>query len=217
LGTLGGPRSCAYAINSTNLIVGVADLPDHRRRAFRFVNGKMAALPPLAGGNYSAAFDVNDAGDIVGASELGSVATKPLIHAVLWRGSEPQDLGALSATGNSIAYAINNQGDVVGVSDTASGERVFLYADGKIRDLNIRGHAFAINHQRQIVGTVTPAERGRPRGFVWENGELRELDNLIPANIWHIEIAYRVNNRGQLLCSGYGNGNLHALLLNPLH
>ena len=215
LGTLGGPRSCAYAINSANIIVGVADLPDHRRRAFRFADGKMVALPPLVGGNYSAAFDVNDAGDVVGASEFGSPTAKPSIHAVLWHGSELKDLGTLSHTGNSIAYAINNQGDVVGVSDSALGERVFLYADGKIKDLNIRGHAFAINDRRQIVGTITPAERSRPRGFLWEHGELRDLDNLIPPNTWHIETVYRVNDRGQLLCSGYGNGNLHALLLNP--
>lgn len=78
------------------------------------------------------------------------------------------------------------------------------------------GHAFAINDQGQIVGTLAPPERGRPIGFLWENGTVRDINTLIHLDTYRIEAAYRINNRGQILCSGFGYGQLHALLLNPV-
>jgi len=216
LGTLGGQRSRAYAINNKNVIVGVSELEDHQQRAFRYADGTMVPLAPLPGGKYSAAFDINDAGVIVGGSGIESATSKPIVHAVLWRDGVALDLGTVSGKGNSLAYALNSRGDVVGIADEHSEETVFLYSEGKMRDLGIRGHAFSINDQRQIVGTLAPEERGRPRGFLWENGEVRDINTLIQDDTYRIEIAYRINNRGQILCSGFGQGHMHALLLNPV-
>ncbi|MGA3131492.1 MAG: hypothetical protein ABSD59_11870 [Terracidiphilus sp.] len=84
-------------------------------------------------------------------------------------------------------------------------------------DLDIDGHAFAINDRRQIVGTITPEERGHPRGFLWQNGTVYDINTLIPADTYRIDAAYRINNRGQILCSGLGKGHMHALLLNPIN
>jgi probable HAF family extracellular repeat protein len=133
----------------------------------------------------------------------------------------PQDLGALEEGGNSIAYAVNDQGEVTGVSDLDGEETVFLYRQGTLHDLHIDGHAFAINNAHDIVGTLTPAERARPRGFLWRDGVLRDLNTLLVSDSYRIEVAYRINDRGQILCSGVsqpgmGPGSLHALLLNPL-
>jgi len=205
LGTLGGLRSQAYAINNQGVIVGVSALKDNRQCAFRFADGKMTCLDPLPGEIYSVAFDINRAGVIVGGFGVASTSVKPVVHAVLWRGNKPQDLGSLSRNGNSIAYAINNHDDVVGVSDLGMEDEVLL------------GHAFAINDQRHIVGTLTAEERGHPRGFLWENGTVHDIDTLIPAGTYRIEAAYRINNLGQILCSGFGNGQMHALLLNPIN
>ena len=215
LGTLGGLRSRAYAINNQGMIAGVSELPGGQQRAFRYSNGKMAPLNTLPGGSYGIAFDINDSGVIVGGSGLPSSTPKPLIHAVIWRGNSVHDLGALSEKGNSLAYAINNHDDVVGVSDTGDDESVFLYADGKMQDLHIAGHALSINDQRQIVGTLTPQERKRPRGFLWENGELHDLNTLLPPDTYRIEVAYRINNRGQILCRGYAKDGFHLVLLVP--
>lgn len=217
LGTLGGLRSRAYAINDRDVIVGVSSLKDNRQCAFRYANGKMACLEPLPGETYSVAFDINRAGVIVGGFGTASTSAKPVVHAVVWRGDKAQDLGTLSGEGDSIAYAINNRDDVVGVSDLALEDEAFLYADGRMTDLGIAGHAFAINDQRQIVGTLTPSERGLPRGFLWENGAVKDINTLIPANTYRIDAAYRINDLGQILCSGFGNGHMHALLLNPIH
>src|SRR5580704_4096617 len=134
----------------------------------------MVALNPLPGGTHSVAFDINNVGMIVGGSELLSNAAKPVVHAVLWRGTTPQNLGAIDRNGNSIAYAINNLGDVVGVSEVRKERTVFLYSQGEMHDLDIRGRAFAINDQRQIVGALDLEERGRPRGFIWNSGKVRD-------------------------------------------
>jgi probable HAF family extracellular repeat protein len=215
LGTLGGLRSRAYAINNSDVAVGVSELENKGQRAFRYARGKMQALDALPGGAYSVAFDINNSGVIVGGSGIPSSSKKPLVHAVLWRRSKPRDLGTLDGAGSSIAYAINRHDEVTGVSDVGSEETVFLYSRGKMSDLGIRGHAFAINDARQIVGTLSPTGRGRPRGFLWENGVVRDINTLIAGNTYQIEAAYRINDRGQILCSGAGNGHLRILLLNP--
>jgi probable HAF family extracellular repeat protein len=217
LGTLGGLRSRAYAINNTDVVVGVSELENKDQRAFRYADHTMRSLDALPGGTYSIAFDINNAGLIVGGSSIPSHSKKPSVHAVLWGGYTPQDLGTLDGTGNSIAYAINQKGDVTGVSDRGDDENGFLYSHGKMIDLGIHGHAFAINDQRQIVGTLAPAERARPRGFLWEEGIVRDLNTLLADQTYRIETAYRINDQGQILCDGVGNDHLHALLLNPIH
>lgn len=220
LGTLGGRRSRAYAINEHDVVVGVSELSDGTQHAFHYA-GTMEPLDTLSGGTYSIAFDINSAGVIAGASSLPTTSEKPRVHAVLWLNGVPQDLGALEEAGNSVAYAVNDHGDVTGVSDRDGEETVFLYQQGRMRDLHIRGHAFAINNARDIVGTLEPPERGRPHGFLWHQGVVRELNSLLIAATYQIEVAYRINDRGQILCSGVGQsgtgqGNLHALLLKPI-
>lgn len=225
LGTLGGQRSRAYAINNHDVVVGVSELADGTQRAFRYA-GSMEPLETLTGGTYSIALDINSEGVIAGASALPSTPDKPRVHAVLWLNGVPQDLGALEESGNSIAYAVNERGEATGVSDFDGEETVFLYRQGTMRDLHIRGHALGINNAGDIVGSLEPPERGRPRGFLWHEGELTELGTLIPTGGYQIEVAYRINDRGQILCSGTGRplagqppivqGTLHALLLKPL-
>ena len=215
LGTLGGRRSRAYAINDRDVVVGVSELSDGTQRAFRYTD-KMQPLEVLPGATYSIAFDISNAGLIAGASSVPSILNRPQIHAVLWREGSPQDLGVLEETGNSIAYAVNDHGEVTGISDLDGEETVFLFHNGTMTDLHIHGHAFAINNAHAIVGTLEPPERGRPRGFLWQDGVLRDLDTLLMTDTYRIEVAYRINDRGQILCSGVGDGNLHALLLNPI-
>jgi len=220
LGTLGGQRSRAYAINDHDVVVGVSELADGTQRAFRYA-GRMEPLDSLPGGTYSIAFDINSAGLIAGASALPSSSDRPRVHAVLWLIGVPQDLGALEESGNSIAYAVNDRGEATGVSDLDGEETVFLYSQGAMRDLHIRGHALGINNAHDIVGSLEPSERGRPHGFLWHEGVLTELNTLVPAGPYQIEVAYRINDRGQILCSGVGQpvtgqGSQHVLLLNPV-
>ena len=65
LGTLGGSKSFAYAINETGQIVGGSDITDDSvYHAVRWQNEGMLDLGTL-GGSESEAFGINDAGQIV--------------------------------------------------------------------------------------------------------------------------------------------------------
>jgi probable HAF family extracellular repeat protein len=85
------------------------------------------------GGVGSSAFDINDAGTVVGGSILPSGDS----HAIVYQDGQMRDLGTLGGN-RSTAWAINNKGDIVGVSAILNGSanHAFLYHDGKMIDLN---------------------------------------------------------------------------------
>jgi probable HAF family extracellular repeat protein len=92
-------------------------------------------LGTFSGGSFSEAWDINDAGEIVGVANSGSGLT----HAIRWKrdvvsGAITQtDLGSLAGGGSSTAFAINKVGKIIGDSGvfnpTASGIHGFLYDD----------------------------------------------------------------------------------------
>lgn len=161
LGAFSGDRSDAYGINDagevvgTALVTGVGGAPN-TWRAFEYSGGALTALG--IGGAYSIAWDINNAGQVVGewgpSSEGGS-------HAFVFKDGVLTDLGDLGG-GISYALSINDRGDIVGNGTTGRGDTVhgFIYADGKLVDLNtllvapdgweIRG-ASAVNEGRQIA------------------------------------------------------------------
>jgi probable HAF family extracellular repeat protein len=221
LGTLGGSWSRAYAINDHDVIVGVSELATKQRRAFRYVEGRMSELSPLAGGKSSIAFGINETGSVAGGSEVPhGDSVRMAVHAVLWRDGTPTDLGSLSANGSSLAYAVNNRDEAVGKADLAAGETAFLYSNGKMLDLGIEaGHAFAINDRRQIVGSQQIGEERHPHstGFLWDNGAFYDLNSCLPeGSPYRIQGAFRINNAGQIAAIGIFKDQLHALLLTPM-
>ncbi len=117
LGTLDnaeGSWSVACKINDSGQVVGTASYgsADH---AVLWQNDTIEDLGTL-GGRYSEAFDIDNAGDVVGDSEVidsetGGVSS----HAFVWSHGIMQDLGMLIGdTYNSQAVAINDQGQIIG-------------------------------------------------------------------------------------------------------
>src|SRR5205085_2458876 len=200
---------------------GISQLANKQEQAFLHVDGKMSPLAPLAGGNSSVAFAVNDAGTVVGGSEVAHTnSVKVAVHAVLWRNGTPMDLGVLRPDGSSVAHAVNNHDEAVGTADGLAGKTVFLFRNGRMSDLGIqRGRAFAINDQRQIVGTQQVGEDRHPHslGFLWDHGNFHDLNNCLPkSSPYQIQEAFRINNAGQILATGVVEDQLHALLLTPV-
>lgn len=130
------------------------------------------------GGSWSRAWDINDAGQVVGESGTGTRT-----HGFLWDTSI-QDLGAHSGS-HSYAYGINNDGTVVGASrvpTAASANHAFIW-DPTIEDLHLSAPlsgtvsiARSINDDGVVVGLMS---NGTTRAFVYDGTTLVDLHPLL--------------------------------------
>ena len=229
LGTLGGTKSAAYALNEQGQVVGYSTTATGARHAFLWTPGAgMRDLGVLAEGLGSIARGINDRGAVVGQSTLPYPATarNPETHAFLWTpAGGMQDLGALGGElTSSVAYDINNAGQVVGRSYSADRiippdpgsdaeyfSRAFLWAPGQgMKDLGALASgyavAYAINDAGLIVGkswvsTVLSEEYGYSgRPVLWEPGQaIRDLGGLRDGA--HNSAAYGINEAGLVVGS----------------
>ncbi|HEX5075458.1 MAG TPA: PKD domain-containing protein [Gemmatimonadaceae bacterium] len=229
LGTLGGTKSAAFAINEQGQVVGYSTTATGARHAFLWTPGAgMRDLGVLADGLGSVARGINDRGEVVGESTLPipAIPRNPETHAFLWTPtSGMQDLGALGGElTSSVAYDINNAGQVVGRSYSADRiippdpgsdleyySRAFLWAPGQgMKDLGAleSGYAvaYAINDAGLIVGKSWVSRvlsedygySGRP--VLWAPGQtIRDLGGLRDGA--HNSAAYGINEAGLIVGS----------------
>jgi probable HAF family extracellular repeat protein len=229
LGTLGtGNDASAVFINDSGQIAGVSytnTTPNPStgvptQDPFFWDNDKMVDLGTL-GGVYASAAALNNLGQVAGNSDLADVTAFP--HAFLWsRKTGMQDLGTLGGT-FSQADDLTGAGDVVGAS-TISGDQTFfavLWKNGAIKALGVLpgdcySSAYAINSKRQIVGDSYDCNF-LTRPFLWENGEMIDLQKFVPTDADMIlSEPSSINDRGEI--AGYGflsNGTANAFLLIP--
>lgn len=166
----------------------------------------------LPGGNgSSAAFAINDQGQVVGES----VVAEGGIDAFLWESATGMtDLGTLPDGHGTQAFGINNKGQVVGSTSVGpQGEvHAVLWDNGIPIDLGL-GIAQGINDAGQVVGG------GYGYAFIWDrvNG-MRNLNDLIdPSSGWYTDNALAINGKGAIAAIGSkGTVYPHALLLTPV-
>jgi len=196
LGTL-GDSSGAHGINEVGQVVGVslADLPGGQLglRGFLWENGAMSALDPLPDDVATQAFDVNDAGEIVGSSWRYTTQFFTTDQATLWRdgGAEIVDLGRVPAAPGSCSEA----------------------------PFWSKSIARAINDRGQIVGEAMCIASGAPKAaFLWEDGVMHNLNDLIPEGTGlDLRSARDINEDGQIV--GYAideSQRVRAFLLTPV-
>src|SRR5262249_51229058 len=112
------------------------------------------------GGDFSEAKDINNAGQVVGESQIMGAKGYPVWHAVRWgSGGTMTDLGTLGGD-HSWAVGINKAGGIVGGSQLASGIRSsFVWQNGVMTAIGPTGSngvdgasGVDINDNGQILG-----------------------------------------------------------------
>jgi len=156
---------------------------------------------PAAGPSADA---INDSGQVLGNCPVGDNE----YAAIVWTNDTPTVLPTLGGA-SALGTAISSNGLVVGTSTTSTGaEDGFLWSNGTMTDLGSTFSPAAVNASGVIVGGQ----------FVYSNGTLQNLNNLIPAGSGYtIQSATGINDNGQIVADATdtATGQTQALLLNP--
>jgi probable HAF family extracellular repeat protein len=213
-----GRQSAAYGINNAGTITGSlstgtcggpftpcpAGLGD--THAFEYKGTTLTDLGTL-GGDYSVGRGINNRGEIVGGSNR--VAGGPL-HLFLFDHGKMGDLGTLK--GNSTGgLAINDQGQIIGAA-TGIG---FLYSNGNFHRLPaFNGGTYSlpagINNGGAVVGTSDVYGGGPTRAFLYTDGDLIDLNNIVDPSLPLLTTAAGINDKGQIVATGL-NGKSYVL------
>ncbi len=220
LGTLGGASSGAFAINNSGQIVGQStlitggDVPSHAT----LWDGCSPIDLGTLGGAESFARDINDAGDIVGTS---SKADQPFrAHAVVWRDRVIEQLDANGAL-HSQAVAINEAGTIAGFVVYEAGQpyHAVIWRDDTMSDLGSFGSsafALGLNDRGEVVGSSWDTSATRPHAFLYTNGTMLDLEQMIDATGWTLFEATDICNDGRIVGNGVLNGSQRGFVLTPV-
>lgn len=203
-------------------------------------DGSIHGLAPLPGDSVGFALSINNQGEAVGSTGLCS--NTPLLplqagpHAVLWeRDGKPINLGSLGGSILNTAASINDRGEVVGGSNLSGNQTIhtFLWTKNHgMTDLgtvgadlaSLPGGMGAINNRGQIVGEscdVDPLTAQTPpncRAYLWQKGQMKDLNALIPAaSPLYLIFGFGINDSGEI--AGFAvvktTGAVHAFLAVP--
>jgi probable HAF family extracellular repeat protein len=160
----------------------------------------------------------------------------PNCHPFLWDKGNLIDLNTSTTGGHPItADGINDSGEIVGSADFSSTSgspfNAYLWRGGVATDLGALdggcfSRALAINARGQVVGnSFSPAcDFSFLHGFLWENGSIIALNDVIPAgSALQLVAANDINDRGEIAGEGVPPGvdpssvstQGHAFLLIP--
>jgi probable HAF family extracellular repeat protein len=158
------------------------------------------------GGYISIARDINNAGQIVGESEI--IAGDSRIRAFLWTsGGGMRDLAGLGVNvpGQSAAYGINASGQITGWAELSGRGRAFIWTNGVIQDLGslncgtcYPGSSFgtSINNTGQVVGNSSASPVSSAHAFLSNGTVMQDLGTLGAPQSQ--SFAWGINDAGQV-------------------
>ena len=227
LGTLGGPDSASIFINDAGQIAGQSltnstvnpGTGQPTQDPFLWQKGKMIDLGTL-GGTLGFPTGLNNRGQVIGQMNLAGDAN---FHAFLWDRGLLTDLGTLGGD-NAAASWINDSGEILGISDLPGdlSWHAFLWKNGVMTDMgtpdgNGCSDPNVINARGQAVGRSTDCLNHVLHTFLWENGSIVALEDLVsPASEIKILDNISINDRGEIPANGIlPNGDVRTILLVP--
>jgi probable HAF family extracellular repeat protein len=237
IGTLGGPDAFPSVMNNRGQVAGfsyINSIPDPNFGIpifHPFLWDKEKGMQDLGsfGGVFTGSVNgLNERGEVVGSSDLPG---DQFGHPFLWDGGKLTDLivPPFAQSPGGEARWINQAGEVVGgaaLSIPCDGSNFqthgFLWRNGVMIDLGkIAGspnsQADFINSKSQIVGGSFSCQFGSPLAFLWEDGSMVDLNQLIPPNSpFFLYWAPFIDDRGEIAAFGsLPDGNSHTVLLVP--
>jgi len=124
----------------------------------------------------------------------------------------------MASMGDVTPYRINNLGQAVG-NTHGYPYYAFLWEAGGLQTLGTLGgdvsQALDINNSSQVVGWSL-IQDGNSRAFLWEDGEMKDLNELIPQDSgWVLITATATNDLGEIVGQGAFEGQERVYLLKP--
>ena len=231
-------RGEARTINNLGQVVGWRETPNGRVAAFWDHDGAYQDLGTFER-DYSIAYGVNNQTQVVGQGAVNCenpVFSYGAARAFLWEKGQLHNLGVPDNALASIAYAINDSGQIAGAAyyGTDCGQitnryyRAALWTKGKWSMLpKLYGYpgsvATSINNAGAAVGTLFDHIGATVGGFLWQDGNLHDLRDLIVDPLpprWQIVTASHINDAGWITClvldSNFRPPQQRAALLVPV-
>jgi probable HAF family extracellular repeat protein len=184
---------------------------------------RIVELRPYGDDAASAATAISDRSQVVGISGDcdQSVGRHSAKHAVMWDRGRVIDLGNVGGDTWNTPTAITSRGDiVVGFVNSLGGDpdnptfRAWLWTTrhdiqcAKLPGTNIcdlgtldeggTAEAWGVNARGQVVGTACDAA-GTCRAFIWEKGEMKDLNRFKGGYPDHLENAMDISDRGEIV------------------
>ena len=227
LGTLGGPDTLQYAQNNRGQIIGASYTNNTVNPAtgvptidpYRWQHGHMTDLGTL-GGHLGFANWINDAGEVVGFSDLpGDQNAQPF----LWKNGHMRRLPTIGGEFGAANW-ISPRGNVVGVYVVHNKYvHAFLWRHGHMTDLPPVGGApvasgNGVNDHGQVVGNENDTHGNEVIAALWSGGHGYDLNTLVAPNPLQMISADYINNQGAIFGHGVlpnGDQRIFLLIRNP--
>jgi probable HAF family extracellular repeat protein len=211
LAALLGTNSYAQGINNDGQVVGYWQ-STNGAHAFLYRGGAVTDLGLLGGAaTNNFALSINNSGQVVGFSETTNGAV-----AFVYQNGAITNLGNFGGL-ESYAFGINDGGQIVGHLVTGGGALAYLYNNGIVTSLGTLGgtnsFAYGVNNALQVAGSSLKTDNLTTHAFLWQNGVIRDLNQLLPYNSgWELMEAHGINDFGSIAGWGLINQQEHAFL-----
>jgi len=182
--------------------------------------GSVEVQPPVYLGTDGTNFSsraISDNGIVLGVFGPWHYTPQSLLMSRTFAPAYQFFLTNLAANASALGYAIDNQGRVAGVLSTTDGSGTraegFVWSGGDLKTFGPlapgeRLQVKAMNNHGEVVGD------SGARAFLWTNGTLMDLNQLLPFNSgWRLQTATAINDHGQVAGAGLRNGQAAGFLM----